>query len=304
MSTQLLSADSQKNLPQIEEKLYSVKEMAEYCNVSERTIKNIIVMNSISYRKTEGQSHKKMYSESHFIFIRSILAKNQLNQGRNSNTGKAAVQEVIANTMSEYKIPKTFAEALRLAADQQEQIELLQNKNNNLQIELDQSKEYITIKRMEKLNPGCSFNWRLLKSVSQRIGIQTKDVFDANYGTVKAYHVSVWESVYFDSINYPDELVNNSKILLETAERIIEKKYTFKQVASLAGEPLQVISNFSYNKGWVVGDDDTSPAAIIEGYMTEDGYFTEKGKKYIVEVFHNIHEIERMSKKTPYGKAE
>lgn len=79
----------------------------------------------------------------------------------------------------------------------------LQQQNENLQIELDQSKEYITIKRMEKLNPTEHFNWRLLKKESERLRKPSKDVFDANYGNVKAYHVSVWESLYFDSINYP-----------------------------------------------------------------------------------------------------
>lgn len=66
-----------------------------------------------------------------------------------------------------------------------------------LQIELDQSKEYITIKRMEKLNPKIHFNWRLLKKESENLHKPSKEVFDANYGTVKAYHVDVWESLYF-----------------------------------------------------------------------------------------------------------
>lgn len=81
--------------------------------------------------------------------------------------------------------------------------ELAEEENKTLRIELDESKEYMTVKRMELLNPGKHFDWRLLKKESERLGYERKEVFDANYGTVKAYHVNVWESLYFDNINYP-----------------------------------------------------------------------------------------------------
>ena len=69
-------------------------------------------------------------------------------------------------------------------------------KANELEVQLDQSKQYCTIKRMEMLNHGQKFDWRLLKSVSQDMQIPTTDVFDANYGTVKAYHKDVWAEAY------------------------------------------------------------------------------------------------------------
>lgn len=65
-----------------------------------------------------------------------------------------------------------------------------------LQRELDQSKEYITIKRMSMLTHGQQFDWRLLKSASQDVGVDPIDVFDANYGTVKAYHAGAWFEAY------------------------------------------------------------------------------------------------------------
>jgi len=70
-----------------------------------------------------------------------------------------------------------------------------------LEIQLDQSKEYATVKRMEMLYHGTSFNWRLLKSTSVEMGIPSADVFDANYGTVKAYHADVWMEAYALAIN-------------------------------------------------------------------------------------------------------
>lgn len=67
---------------------------------------------------------------------------------------------------------------------------------NKLEIELDKSKQYATVKRMEMLYHGQQFNWRHLKSTSAEMGIPPIDVFDANYGTVKAYHADVWREAY------------------------------------------------------------------------------------------------------------
>lgn len=79
-----------------------------------------------------------------------------------------------------------------------------QSRTSNLLIELNESKEWYSVKRMESLNPGKTFNWRDLKRVSNDMGCEIKEVFDQNYGTVNAYHVSVWEELYFDTLNYGD----------------------------------------------------------------------------------------------------
>jgi len=114
--------------------------------------------------------------------------------------------------------PLTHPEALRLLADTIEQLEtavatkaeigsrreatsmatasVATKKENKLERELDQAKDYATIKRMETLNYGFKFKWRLLKSASQDLGINTIDVFDQNYGTVKAYHKDAWKEAY------------------------------------------------------------------------------------------------------------
>lgn len=67
---------------------------------------------------------------------------------------------------------------------------------NRLAIELDRSKDYATVKRMEMLYHGQKFNWRLLKGAATEMGVPAIDVFDANYGTVKAYHRDVWMEAY------------------------------------------------------------------------------------------------------------
>lgn len=74
-------------------------------------------------------------------------------------------------------------------------------KASALERELDKAKDYASVKRMEMLYHGTSFNWRLLKSTAAEMGVPAIDVFDANYGTVKAYHASVWMEAYAVSID-------------------------------------------------------------------------------------------------------
>lgn len=65
-----------------------------------------------------------------------------------------------------------------------------------LEAELDKSMQYATVKRMEMLYHGQKFNWRLLKSIATQMEIPPIDVFDQNYGTVKAYHADVWRETF------------------------------------------------------------------------------------------------------------
>ena len=67
---------------------------------------------------------------------------------------------------------------------------------NRLEVELDRARSYATVKRMGLLHHGQDFSWRVLKRMSEQMGILPIDVFDANYGTVKAYHADVWQAAY------------------------------------------------------------------------------------------------------------
>lgn len=135
-------------------------------------------------------------------------------------------QELEKKLQSPYgMVPKSFSEALRLAADLAEKNELLQLERDEairtkaqigsrreatamatasaearraarLEIEMDKSTQYATIKRMQMIYHGQRFDWRILKSTGIEMGIEPIDVFDANYGTVKAYHADVWKEAY------------------------------------------------------------------------------------------------------------
>lgn len=117
-----------------------------------------------------------------------------------------------------FTIPTTLPDALRLAAEQMERAERAERtkaeigtrreatamntasqavkRANDLRRELDRSQEYATVKRMSMLYHGQRLDWRMLKHVSAEIGMPPIDVFDANYGTVKAYHADAWREAY------------------------------------------------------------------------------------------------------------
>lgn len=116
------------------------------------------------------------------------------------------------------KIPQTYKEALLALIEKEEELEravatkaeigsrreataMATASNavkqvNKLQIELDRSKEYCTIKRMTMITHGQSFSFKLLRDASNEMNIPSIDIYDANYGTVKAYHKAVWLEVY------------------------------------------------------------------------------------------------------------
>lgn len=87
-----------------------------------------------------------------------------------------------------------------LTAFKEEQVKnkALAAEKNKLQIELDYSKEWYSIKRVAALNGVSwkSLDWHRLKDRSVQMGYGVKKVFDANYGEVNTYHCDVWEAVY------------------------------------------------------------------------------------------------------------
>lgn len=110
---------------------------------------------------------------------------------------KTGKYEVVPSEM-----PKSLPEALRAYADALEREQMLIEDKTELEVRLDEAKKWYSIKRMEKLNFPRKFDWRELKRESHRLRKPVKKVFDQNYGEVNAYHISVWESLYFDTLNF------------------------------------------------------------------------------------------------------
>lgn len=100
------------------------------------------------------------------------------------------------------KAPQTYIEALEALIEAEKAKQLLLEDKTELEVRLDEAKEWYSVKRMEKLNFPRKFDWRELKRESHRLRKPIKKVFDQNYGEVNAYHISVWESLYFDTLNF------------------------------------------------------------------------------------------------------
>lgn len=185
----------------VKEKTMTTKEIAEQLKTSPKVI--LTNAKKCLPNKVIENGKPALWTKEEVTILLEQLKSSQPNQ----NTFTAAVKVVNTELTPALKLKKALDLAQEAYEEELERIKAeklqLQQQNENLQIELDQSKEYITIKRMEKLNPKQHFNWRLLKRESERLHKPSKDTFDQNYGTVKAYHVDVWESLYFDSIDYP-----------------------------------------------------------------------------------------------------
>lgn len=94
--------------------------------------------------------------------------------------------------------PTSFAEALRRYADEVEEKERLALALEQKTEQLDEAKEWYSIKRWAKEHKmnWRSINWRKMKALSFGLGYEIKKIFDGNYSQVNIYHKKVFE-LYF-----------------------------------------------------------------------------------------------------------
>ncbi len=199
-----LSANFKKSLPQktnvsnsLATSLMTTKDVSQVLNVSDRWVRNTIKKlrnnNSAVFKDTEYNS------QGGFLLNEAQVTAIKLELQNHSK-----VNHLTPKTYLEKQL--LIKQAMRI---QDELIEELQHKNDLLtqerdilQIELDESKEWYSIKRMQKLNPDVEFKYSTLKKESVRLGYEIKKVFDANYGNVNAYHKAVYESLFFDTLDF------------------------------------------------------------------------------------------------------
>lgn len=106
--------------------------------------------------------------------------------------------EAMERSLKEIKTPQTYAEALRRLADEVEAKEQIQYQLEQKTEQLDESKEWYSIKRWAKehnMNWRC-INWRRMKALSYGLGYEIKKIFDANYGQVDIYHINVFKTYF------------------------------------------------------------------------------------------------------------
>ena len=130
----------------------------------------------------------------------------------------------IRKTGSYSLVPKSYAEALWLYADEVEQRELMQKQRDDairtkayisdkktatamntasqksrevekLKRELDKSKEFASIKAAE-IRLKSKFDWKPLRNYCTSHELEMPKIFDANYGSVRTYPAEVWQEIY------------------------------------------------------------------------------------------------------------
>lgn len=95
-----------------------------------------------------------------------------------------------------------FARAVLLAqqtlARMDAEKKALSAKVENLEVELDESKLWWSIKRVAAATGENwrEYNWKALKSASFSLGLPPRKIFDANFGAVNIYHIDVFERGY------------------------------------------------------------------------------------------------------------
>ena len=113
----------------------------------------------------------------------------------------------ISESMTDAEImSKALDIAHRTLATRDERIRQLEQNNfvlaaekEVLNRELDESKEWYTIKRVAALNGFYwkDLSWKRLKNTSQYLGYDTPKVFDPNFKDgVNSYHIEVWRQEY------------------------------------------------------------------------------------------------------------
>ena len=96
------------------------------------------------------------------------------------------------------QLPKTYSEALRQLSDSVEAKESVQLQLAAKTEQLDESKDWYSIKRWAKEH-GMNWrkvSWRALKAISAEHGLGVKKIFDGNYGEVNIYHRKAFAILY------------------------------------------------------------------------------------------------------------
>lgn len=111
-------------------------------------------------------------------------------------TGAAELDIVKPEASATLALPDTHIKAVEQLLGELKKNEVLTETNKALNIKLDSSLEYASIKKVKKAFPSKEIKWQELKCQSTSLGIKINKAADQNYGAVNTYHADVWSSVY------------------------------------------------------------------------------------------------------------
>jgi hypothetical protein len=90
---------------------------------------------------------------------------------------------------------KREATAMATASIKSKECNKFKNKSEELEIELDKSKQFASVKLCE-IKTKKKFDWHRLRNYCTSHELEMKKIFDSNYGEVNSYPAQAWEDVY------------------------------------------------------------------------------------------------------------
>lgn len=144
-----------------------------------------------------------------------VEAMKQAHPGPNAETLRSTVQGIetsesrtvrlAALAQKRIELEKAFnAELEAELAELREKNQVIETKNERLELKLGEREDWFTIKRVAAINgiDWRALDWRKLKETSRFMELPVEKEFDANYGEVNVYHVNVLRHCY-PGLRYP-----------------------------------------------------------------------------------------------------
>jgi hypothetical protein len=175
----------------VADKTVTTKELAESLGLSVDTITNAankLFNPSELNRRVINGGNSLIFTELQATAIK-IELQNHSKVAKNGFTTLT-----INNDLEAWELQK------RLDAYKDRRISELTDQNEKLQIELDESKDWYSVKRVQLMGYLTDKDprklWRPLRRYCIEHNLRIKKIFDANYGDVAIYPGEAWKNVY------------------------------------------------------------------------------------------------------------
>jgi DNA-binding Lrp family transcriptional regulator len=174
----------------------TIKQVADSFGVSSDTVRNKVK----ELFPDKMAERKKTVLNEYEVTALSVRMKQNENLSKKLSTAESNRQ--LPQTEIERQLIVAQAIQIMNESIHNLQLELQQSKagEERLQIQLDKSKQYHSVKKVKNLGllPDVSARkmWNPLKKWSIENDYKIISIFDANYGEVKTYHATAWKAVY------------------------------------------------------------------------------------------------------------
>jgi len=164
------------------------------------------VAQALGYKKdTIRKKVKELFPEIVENGIVTVLTEDQVHELKTvlvprTLALKSEVTSAVLETEMLDKAREVMSWLIVKTTKQEKEIKQLSTENERLQIELDESKKWYSVKRVQIAghlkNKDPRTLWKPLKEYSINNGYQIKVIIDPNFGNVKTYSADVWKAVY------------------------------------------------------------------------------------------------------------